>query len=417
MSYAVRFAFFFLLLNHDQKRQRFGLHETASKQTKNENRVTMSTQQRGPRRDVILLVGATGSLGRPTVKELQRQGYPLRLMGRSYESFAQGGWHRSNEKKLDLVICKDTADINEYHYEWFQDVWLVISVARPRSLQPDDKLQFAPMVENLSKVACRNGVPHVLFLGLPYVGTYVLGRTSTMDMLASSEEHLKEIILQHNHNIQTNRNKTSLNIVRLAEMSKLGHMVEIAAMLHFWPVRNRMALCRIVVHSAWMEHLHLSLIVFSYYISQYVPGYNPSMQPISASDFATAVTAFATKVSSNNDDNTAGTIHYDEYLAGGPQIVTWMDFHQIACTLLGGKPLWKIPIPLVVLQAILAVCQFFSKLGMPVVSIIVVLLQIATVPMISETRCNAFTTFGMDRIEDVLRKHSETYVHDKLKQT
>lgn len=125
-------------------------------------------------RDTVLVVGSTGSLGRPIVEKLlQMHRYKVRLLARSRESLEKAGYiNRYNgmpeSEDLEYVVCNDVTDRSQFLDEWFVDIISVICVARPRSLQHDAK-DFVPMVKNLCDAVCSNKVPRLMLHGMPYI--------------------------------------------------------------------------------------------------------------------------------------------------------------------------------------------------------------------------------------------------------
>jgi hypothetical protein len=310
-------------------------------------------------RDTVLLIGATGSLGQPLVKELQRQKIKLRLLGRSRDTFVSAGLLDDNQQ--DLILC-DTTNTNAYQDDWFTDVKLVISMARPRGLKKGDKDAFERFLTSLCDVTCRNQVPRFLLLGLPYVEHFELGKTATMEVFDRMEGKLRETAAQSK--------TTSLTVTRLSEMSEAGHLLEMAKFLHFWP---------------------------------YVVGFDPVMQPITASDYAVSIADFC-----KNDEKPA------EYLVGGPRVLRWRELGHVVSRVLK-KELWHVPIPLFLLKAWVHLLGSLRS-WVPLLGTIADLLKIASVPMLSNTRSDDFATFGHCRMEDALTKHQETYWRDKMKQ-
>ena len=55
------------------------------------------------KRDTVLIVGSTGSLGRPIVVELLRRQYKLRLLVRSHESIVKAGYDKWAANDLENV--------------------------------------------------------------------------------------------------------------------------------------------------------------------------------------------------------------------------------------------------------------------------------------------------------------------------
>lgn len=179
-------------------------------------------------RDTVLIVGSTGSLGRPIVEKLlQMHRYKVRLLARSRESLERAGYiNRYNgmpvSENLEYAVCNDVTDRSQFLDEWFASVKCVICVARPRSLQHDAKY-FAPMVNNLCEAVCSNGVPRLLLHGMPYIGESPFNVESpTMKIIQEAETEARECI-----NINFSSSSPSLlSISRLCELSEIGHIQE-----------------------------------------------------------------------------------------------------------------------------------------------------------------------------------------------
>jgi hypothetical protein len=320
-------------------------------------------------RNIVLLVGATGSLGRPLVEELEPQNKQLRLLGRSRDTFERAGLLID---KRDIVFC-DTTNLKSYKDEWFQDVRIIVSMARPRSLQKGDLNRFGPFVESLCEVACRNEVPKLVFLGLPYVEQFVLGKTNTTRFYDEIEQKLRQRV--------ADSKTTFLTILRINETSELGHLMEMATYLHFWP---------------------------------HIWGYDPVMQPMSANDCAKAMAAFC---NSERELPPSAQSRVTEYLVGGQEILKWTKLGRLISSITG-LHLVQIPIPLVFLWLMINVLGFLSKCfpeKLSVLSTIVDMVKIATVPMLSNTRNDQTIAVGEDRVEDVLRQQRINYVREKVK--
>ena len=175
-------------------------------------------------RDTVLIVGSTGSLGRPIVEKLlQMHRYKVRLLARSRDSLERAGYiNRCNgmpvSENLEYVVCNDVTDRSQFLDEWFADITSVICVARPRSLQHDAK-DFVPMVNNLCEAVCSNGVPRLMLHGMPYVGESPFNVESpTMKIIQEAETKARECI--YSSSSQT----SLLSISRMCELSEIGHI-------------------------------------------------------------------------------------------------------------------------------------------------------------------------------------------------
>ena len=62
-------------------------------------------------RDTVLVIGSTGSLGKPIV-ELHRRGVKVRLLGRSHDSFVKAGY---SENDFDIIISDLTKPCTMHH--------------------------------------------------------------------------------------------------------------------------------------------------------------------------------------------------------------------------------------------------------------------------------------------------------------
>ena len=312
-------------------------------------------------RDTVLVVGATGSLGIPIVAELLRRGHKLRLIGRSKESFTRAG--HLGGKSIDIVVCKDVIDRTNYRDTWFADVSCVICVARPRSLKEGDEWSYRPMVENLCNAAISAKVPRVLLHGLPYLERNIAGDSPTMKVVRNAEESAKEIFDRPS-------NKSSqLTISRICEMSEIGHLLEAARMIGFFP-------CAV--------------------------GYNPLLHPVSPRDFAAAVANYVEEE----------LIIKNELLVGGPRQIRWREFGQMI-TDASKRKLRIIVLPLFVYKLILYILGIFPSLkGM------YLCLKVIVIPMTTNTASRDFISVGSDDaqlyIQEQLETEGTTWVHSKL---
>ena len=312
-------------------------------------------------RDIVLIVGATGSLGAPIVAELLRRGQKLRLVGRSKESFTRAGY--LGGKTIDIVVCKDVTDPKNYRDTWFSDVICLICVARPRSLKEGDAMSYQPMVENLCNAAISAKVPRVLLHGLPYLERNIAGDSPTMKVVRKAEESARKIF-------DCPSNKSSqLTISRICEMSEIGHLLEAVRMIGFFP-------CAV--------------------------GYNPLLHPISPRDFAAAVANYVEEE----------FIIKKELLVGGPRRIRWRELGQMI-TDASKRKLRIIVLPLFVYKLILYILGMFPSLqGM------YLCLKLVVIPMTTNTASGDFISVGSDDaqlyIQEQLETEGTTWVHSKV---
>eukprot|EP00563_Minutocellus_polymorphus_P017887 CAMPEP_0197729746 /NCGR_PEP_ID=MMETSP1434-20131217/31831_1 /TAXON_ID=265543 /ORGANISM="Minutocellus polymorphus, Strain CCMP3303" /LENGTH=516 /DNA_ID=CAMNT_0043316459 /DNA_START=64 /DNA_END=1611 /DNA_ORIENTATION=+ len=325
-------------------------------------------------RDTALIVGASGSLGIPIVAELLRRGYKTRLLGRSKESLARAGYgtedtidgsQDDSEKhaSVDIVLCKDVTDPTSFLDCWFTDASCIICVARPRSLKDGDAMSYLPMVENLCRAAIRTQVPRILIHGLPYLEENIAGDSPTMTIVREAEDRARELC-------GCSPDKSSqLTISRICEMSELGHLLEAARMIGFFP-------CAV--------------------------GCNPLLHPISPRDFSIAVANYVEE---------EGFIKND-LLVGGPKQFRWRDLAKTTCEASRGN-LRSLTLPLFVYRLALYI------LGMlPSMRGFYICLKLMVIPMTTNTASDRFLFVGSDSVEDYIEKQLEaggtTWVHSKV---
>ena len=312
-------------------------------------------------RNVVLIVGATGSLGKSVVAEFQRRGTRLRLVGRSLESFEQAGF-RSDEKtaitggectqKMELIVCKDVTDRNAWSDRWFRDVKLAVCVARPRALKARDYVSYTAMIQNLSDLVCANSVPNLMMLGRPYVEEYPFGMTPSMLVVQCAEKQARERFRV--------TDSSRLTIVRIAEMSEFGYLLELARITRIW-------------FCVW--------------------GKEPKLQPMSARDFATAVAVYA-----KQDAN------MPELLIGGPQVLTWSELGASISEALG-KQLFIISVPMIFFKVWIGVLCLAKSL-LPFLEGFENILKVMSIPMIANCTNDDFECIGDDRLDAFLRAHA-----------
>ena len=193
--------------------------------------VTRTQQQMmtNSRRNTVLIVGSTGSLGKPIVLELMRRGVAVRLMGRSKESFVRAGFIEetkdgefSSNINADIVVCNDMTKYSSYNSEWFQDIFCVVCVARPRSLIDGDSKSYVQTVGSICNAAKANGVPRVLLHGIPYVETNIISQSHTMSILRQAEKTAKDVL---------KASSTALTISRICEQTEILHLLEAVHMI------------------------------------------------------------------------------------------------------------------------------------------------------------------------------------------
>ena len=314
-------------------------------------------------RDTVLVVGASGSLGIPIVAELLRRGHKTRLLGRSKESFARAGYIGSHDSAVDIVICNDVTDPTSFLDCWFTDVSCVICVARPRSLKEGDAMSYGPMVENLCRSAIRAKVPRMLLHGLPYLEENIAGDSPTMTILRKTEDISRELF-------ECCSDKTSqLTISRICEMSELGHLLEAARMIGFFP-------CAAV--------------------------YNPLLHPMSPKDFSISVANFVEEE----------RFLKDELLVGGPKQCRWRDLAETTCNASGGN-LRTFTLPLFAYRLALYILGIF-----PSMRGVHICLKLMVIPMTTNTASENFLFVGSDSVEEYIEKQFEAegtaWVHSKV---
>lgn len=313
----------------------------------------MSTKHK--HRDVVLLIGSTGSLGGDIFRVLEERNVPLRLLGRSWESFQRAGFSKED---LDLVVCSDVNDPAAYDASWFEDVSLVVCVARPR--YPSTKAErtaYVGLVTNLSDMVCRFHVPNMLLLGAPYFDKYLLGVTPSAGLGAAqqAEECAKE---------RFSRQEVShLTVARISEMSEAGLLLQMAQKFGVW-------LC--------------------------IYGYNPRMGFISSHDFALAVAQFADQ--KNHE-------HQHDLLVAGPMVVTWRELGHLVSDALGRPPYFlELPFWVTAIRILVPLLRLFGKV-VPVLGKIANVLVIGSIPMTTDTISDDHVYIGSDRVEDYLREY------------
>lgn len=304
----------------------------------------------------MLVVGATGSLGTVLVPELERSGIPLRILGRSRESFVKAGL--DSKKDVELVICADVTDRGAFRDEWFEDVKAVVCVARPRAGKPGDGEAFVSLLENLSDFVCTNRVPHMLLLGIPYMDQFLFGLTPRAEATQASEVSLRERFEA--------AADSELSIVRIAEMSEIGILLDMARKSRVWPC---------------------------------MMGYNPRVQPITARDFAAAVAGLL---------GDAEAKWKPQLLWGGPQVFTWRQLGSLMEDAAGKRMLF-IPVPFIFWQTLIYMFQF-AGMFIPVSNRMAVVLQLTGMIMTANATSDRHEKFGKDSVEAYLKEHSKPEV-------
>jgi hypothetical protein len=180
-------------------------------------------------RNEVLIVGSTGSLGQPIVSELIRRGVPVRLMGRSLESFIDAGYLHAVKNggfspniNANIVVCNDVTRLAAYKDEWFQDVSCVICVARPRSLRDGDDSMYYQTIVSLCNAVKSNNVPRMLLHGIPFVESSIISQSPTMSLLRRAEKSARDVL---------EGSSTSLTISRICEHSEILHLLEAVEMI------------------------------------------------------------------------------------------------------------------------------------------------------------------------------------------
>ena len=316
------------------------------------------------KKDTVLIVGSTGSLGRPFVVELLRRQHKLRLLVRSHTSAVKAGYDKWVANDLEIVVCKDMSDRTLYKDEWFADVMCVICVARPRSLTKDDSKNFRPMIDNLCDAVIQNEVPRLLIHGMPYMETNSFGLESPImkirkDAEVSARKHFNSSVC------------SSLSITKIAEMSEIAHIKQSVELLGFIPI------CL---------------------------GRNPCLHPISSGDFAIFICDFV-------DDQ---TMKDGLLLVGGPQQMTWRELGQKMRSS-NEQSLPFITLPLLFYKILLLFLGFCSTLIPPVRGLYISLL-LTSVPMTTNTANKDFIFVGDDKVESFLQSSStdDKWVHKRV---
>jgi hypothetical protein len=196
------------------------------------------------------------------------------------------------------MVCTDVTNRGEFRDEWFLDVKAVVCVARPRAGKHGDQEAYMSLIQNLSDAVCDNGVPHMLLLSIPYLDRLLFGSPVASQAMQASQlmSVLKRFVAAED---------SKLSIVRIAELSEIGILLDTFRKSRVWP--------RII-------------------------GYNHCVQPISAGDFATAVANLLIQE----------PIHVDwrsKFLWGGPHVYTWRQVGSLIQDAIG-KGLFFISIPL-----------------------------------------------------------------------
>ena len=315
------------------------------------------------KRDKVLLVGGTGSLGKEIIPEFRNQRIAFRVLGRSWQSFDTAGFLQQND--LDLVVCDDVTDPDAYDRAWFQDIKLIVTVARPKSLRdPEERTAYLGLIKNLSDLACECNVPRMLLLGKPYA------KDETVQQELSSAGYSIEPYLQSEEYAKQRFRRSpgsSLTIARLAEMSEAGFIFDAAKKYGVW-------IC--------------------------IRGRNPRLQFISSRDFALAVCMFA------KDDERK----QDEFLVCGPGIVTWREFGALVSEITGTH-LRTIDVPLSLLQCLIAACRG-AGIVFPPLQKLAFTMTMLSVAMRTDTVSEQHEVVGSVRLEDFLRNQAQRQQHE-----
>jgi len=316
------------------------------------------------KRDTVLIVGSTGSLGRSIVVELLRRQYKLRLLVRSHASVVSAGYDKWVAKDLEIVVREDMTDRSQYKDEWFADVETCICVARPRSLKKGDSLNFGPMIDNLCDAVICNEVPRLLMHSMPYMETNPFGLESpTMKIRRDAELSARK----HFNNSSVS---SALSITKIAEMSEIAHIKQSVELLGFIPI------CL---------------------------GRNPCLHPVSSSDFAIFIGDYV-----GDQTKKDGLL-----LVGGPQQMTWRELGQKIQSS-SEQRLPFITLPLLFYRIIILVLGLCSTLIPPLRGLYISLL-LTSVPMTTNTANKDFIFVGEDTVESFLRSYStDEWVHKRV---
>jgi hypothetical protein len=199
----------------------------------------------------------------------------------------------------------------------------------------------------------------MLLLGVPYVDKFLFGLTPNAESYRGVETDVRE---RFDAQAQDKSEGPSLSIVRIAEMSEVGHLLEFARMTGLW-------LCMM--------------------------GYDPCMQPISARDFATAVARLLQ----------GGGEWKEEILLGGPDIISWRQLGRLIEETIG-KRLFHISIPLCILKVMVYMLNFAGMI-LPFLEGLANVLKLASIPMTANATSDKHERIGVDHLEDYLREHTK----------
>lgn len=305
---------------------------------------------------MVLVVGATGSLGTALVPELERRGIHLRILGRSRESFVKAGL--TEKKDLSLVVCADVTDRDAFQDEWFLDVQAVVCVARPRAGKTGDREAYVSLIQNWSDAACTNGVQHMLLLSIPYLDQYLFGMIPTLEAVQSAAMSARERF--------DSASDSQLSIVRIAEFSEIGILFDMVLKTRVWPC---------------------------------MMGYNPCVQPISASDFSAAVASLLIDQS---------VIWKPEFLWGGPEVFTWQQLGHLTEDTIG-KHLFFVYIPVILWQLWIQMFLFTGIL-FPLFNKLAVVLKMFGMIMAANATSERHEKIGKDMVEGYLQEHTHPVV-------
>jgi hypothetical protein len=268
---------------------------------------------------------------------------------------------------VELIIC-DLTDHDAFQNSWFEDVKLLVCVARPRASKWNDFMAFSATIQNLSDMVCVNKVPRMVMLGMPYLETYAFGKTPTMYQVQVAEDEAKRRFSRHPA-------FSKLTIARIGDMSEFDFLLEFSRAIPIW-------------FCVW--------------------GYDPEHQPISAHDFAIAMYDFFKAEDSETP----------EYLVGGPQVLTWSGIGRSISKALGRRHI-VVPLPLCFFSFWIY-CFKVGKSIFPCLEALEDTLKLVAYPMTASSRNEDFIIVGSDHLDDYLLQLSRTdgeknsYFHERI---
>jgi hypothetical protein len=244
---------------------------------------------------------------------------------------------------------------------------------RPEGEREREQESFRRMVRNLCHMAASHRVPHVLLLGLSYMGSdeeeLPLGSIAAIDLVRETEDAAREIM-------SSEESTTALTIARVSDMSEIGFLLELALKTGVWPC-------------AW--------------------GRDPLLRPITSRDFGVAVASFVEKAR-GTDDPVSRPEGPAELLVGGPQSIRWRELGT-EISRVTGTPLRTVGLPLWVYRAAIAACRIGAARGSARLERAASLLVMVGIPMLVDTTSEDHEAFGDDSIDDSIARYCPPKLH------